>query len=64
MAEGIGFIIIVLAFIPGGGRQVKEVDLRAVKLMIYRPLVFVCGALLAGLGFLISGVLSLIETWT
>jgi hypothetical protein len=61
IAIGIGLIAIVIGFIRGRGLEATEVDLRAIKLMIYRPLFFRAGALLAGVGLIASGIMALLQ---
>jgi hypothetical protein len=61
MVVGLGLFVFICAFIPVRGREKKEVDLRIVKFMVYRPTVFAYGMLLGGVGAFVKGGLMLAQ---
>ena len=60
IVAGVGFLVLMCAFIPSAGGATKELKWGPIKLTVYRPAVFTSGALLYGVGSIASGVLSLI----
>jgi hypothetical protein len=60
IAQGVGMLLIVGAFIPAKGKAAdKNFAFPTFGLAVHRPLLFGCGVLMVGAGYLFQGITGL-----